>query len=187
MKAFKVLVLAGCALVGVAATAQAADTQPYVDESAAAMGLYFRADAGWSFLDWTGGTLDNDNGPTVGVGVGYRFSDYLRADVRGDWAGNYTVAPGSDMSISSVLGNVYLDWPTGSAFTPYVGVGAGYGWADIKGLPDKDGFTGALMAGVAVDLTQNLAVDVGYRLRDVMVKGADPLEHQFTAGLRFSF
>jgi opacity protein-like surface antigen len=183
MKAFKTLVLAGCVAAGFAASAQAAD----LDQSAVATGLYLRADAGWSFLDWTGGTLSNDNAPTIGGGVGYRFSDYLRADLRGDWAGNYTVAPGSDMSISSVLGNAYLDWPTGTAFTPYVGVGAGYGWANIKGLPDKDGFTGALMAGVAVDVTQNLAIDVGYRLRDVMVKGADPIEHQVMAGLRFSF
>lgn len=185
MKAFKTIVLAGCMIAGFAAAAQAAD--PYVDQTAAATGLYLRADAGWSFLNWTGGTLSNDNAPTIGGGVGYRFNDNLRADIRGDWAGNYNVAPGSDMSISSVLGNVYLDWPTGSAFTPYIGAGAGYGWADIKGMPDKDGFAAALMAGVAVDITQNLAVDVGYRMRDVMVKGADPLEHQVTAGLRFSF
>jgi opacity protein-like surface antigen len=81
------------------------------------------------------------------------------------------------------MGNAYLDIANDSAFTPYVGVGAGY--AFVKGA--NDGVALAGMAGVAVDLTQNIALDVGYRYRQTLVSGADPKEHQIMTGLRFSF
>ena len=51
----------------------------------------------------------------------------------------------------------------------------------------SDGLALALMGGVGVDLTENLVLDVGYRLRHVMRSGADPMEHQITTGLRFEF
>jgi opacity protein-like surface antigen len=43
------------------------------------------------------------------------------------------------------------------------------------------------MAGVAMDISDNMAIDVGYRMREVMIDGQNPLEHQVMAGLRFSF
>jgi opacity protein-like surface antigen len=74
-----------------------------------------------------------------------------------------------------------------SAFTPYVGAGVGYGWVNRDLGADRSGLAAGLSAGVAVDLTSNIAVDVGYRFRDTMIKGSNPLEHQVTAGIRFSF
>jgi opacity protein-like surface antigen len=181
MKAFRISLLAAAMVAGAAVTAQAADMGP-TDQST---GFYVRGDAGWSFLDWAGG--DNGSAPLFGAGLGYRFTDNLRADVRGDWAGNYSVAPGSDMSISSVLGNLYFDWPTGTAFTPYVGAGLGYGYASIDNAPNRDGLTYGLMAGVGIDLTQNVALDVGYRFREILANGPDPFVNEVTAGVRFSF
>jgi opacity protein-like surface antigen len=73
-------------------------------------------------------------------------------------------------------------------FTPYVGLGAGYGWVNGKGAAaDKDGLAVGLNTGIAVDLNNNLAVDVGYRFRDIAVSGPDTMEHQATIGLRVKF
>ncbi|HUR44184.1 MAG TPA: outer membrane beta-barrel protein, partial [Aestuariivirga sp.] len=93
----------------------------------------------------------------------------------------------ADMSVSTVLGNLYFDIPTNTAFTPYVGAGVGYGWASIDNAKDKDGLAYGLMAGVGIDLTDNITLDAGYRFRDVMTSGSDPMEHQILTGLRFEF
>lgn len=183
MKAYG-FILAG-AMFALGTAAQATDPETVPAETYEAMGLYLRADAGWSFLEWAGG--DDDSAFAAGGGVGYRFNDNLRADVRVDYAGEYDVAPGADMSVSSVLGNLYLDIPTDTAFTPYVGAGVGYGWTSVDNGNDNDGLAYGLMAGVGVDLTDNVAVDLGYRFRDVMTSGSDPTEHQILTGLRFEF
>lgn len=184
-KIIKTMLLAGVMLAPVAMSAKAADLSvPAADP--AMMGLYLRADAGWSFLNWSGGA-DDDNF-VAGGGIGYRFSENVRADVTADWSGNYTVAPGAEISTTAVLGNLYFDWANSSMFTPYIGVGAGYGWVDgTGGAVDDNGFAVGAAAGVSVDLTNNLALDAGYRFRDIMISGPDSKEHQVTMGLRFSF
>ncbi len=182
MRALKISLLAGALLMPV--SAYAADIDPVVPESEA-MGLYLRADAGVSFLQWSGG--DDDVGAVFGGGIGYRYNDNMRADITVDWAGKYDVAPGASMSTVTVLGNLYYDFANDSAFTPYIGAGAGYGWVHNTPTGNESGLAVNLTAGVAVDLTQNIALDVGYRFRDTFISGANPMEHQVTAGLRFSF
>ncbi len=185
MKSYQMSVL-GAAMLALAGTAaQAADEESVTPETYQAMGLYLRADAGWSFLEWAGG--DDDSAFAVGGGVGYRFNENLRADVRLDYGGEYSVAPGADMSVTTVLGNLYFDIPTDTAFTPYVGAGLGYGWASIDNASDKDGVAYGLMAGVGIDLSENITIDAGYRFRDVVTSGSDPMEHQVLTGLRFEF
>ena len=129
MKAFKISLLASLLLLPVAVSAQAADLQPEVTAAESeAIGFYLRGDLGWSFLEWSGGS--DDSAVSFGGGVGYQFNPNMRADVTADWAGDYGVAPGADMSTTTVLGNLYFDWANDSAFTPYVGAGLGYGWVD---------------------------------------------------------
>ncbi len=43
------------------------------------------------------------------------------------------------------------------------------------------------MAGVGMDLTESITLDAGYRMRETMISGENPLEHQFMGGVRFSF
>jgi len=185
----KYALLAAAMLAGLGATAaQAAD--PYVQEEVTAqeyqsMGWYLRGDIGWSFLEWSGGR--DDDGFTGGAGVGYQFNDNFRADVRGDWSGDYRVAPGADMDMMTILANGYFDFANDSMFTPYVGAGAGYGWANIDGKDDKDGFAYALMAGVSVDLSERISLDTGYRFRQILSNGSDPTDHSVLAGVRFKF
>lgn len=188
MKLMRTVLLGSAMLMGLATASYAAD--PYVapaetPQDYANMGWYLRGDLGWSFLRWDGGK--DDSAVSLGGGAGYQFNDYLRTDLRLDWAGDYSIGGGADMGITTVLGNVYLDIPTNTLITPYVGVGGGYGWASVSPGKDDSGFAWSLMAGASVDLSESLALDVGYRFRDVSVSGSDPLEHQIMTGLRFKF
>jgi opacity protein-like surface antigen len=186
MNKFKTVLLVGVLSLPMVAMAQAADQDaPIPSEASTMTGFYLRGDVGASFLDWTGG--DNDTTFVVGGGVGYQFSDFLRADVTVDTTGDYTVAPGSTINTTAVLGNVYFDWKNDSAFTPYVGAGIGYGWISGPVFPGNEGLALGLAAGVSVDMTSNLAVDVGYRFRDIGSTAPNTREHQVTAGMRFKF
>jgi len=182
MKTLKSSVAALALLAAVASQAQAADPTP---DEYAAMGFYLRGDIGWSFLQWSGGS--DDSALAAGIGAGYKFNDQIRADLRYDWAGSYDIAPGAEMDVSTVLGNLYFDIPTDTVFTPYLGAGVGYGWGTVKGGGDKDGMAFALMAGTGINLSDNIDIDVGYRFREVMSSGANPMEHQILTGLRFKF
>ena len=182
MNIMKLSLLSTAMLGLVALSAQAADYTPDVPSDVdTSSGLYIRGDAGWSFLEWSGGQDDSDF--VVGGGIGYQWSDMLRSDLTIDTSGSYKVAPGSEISTTAVMGNVYLDWANDSAFTPYLGLGAGYGWVSNN----PDGLALGASAGLAVNLTSNLDVDVGYRFRDIMSKGPDVMEHQATVGMRFKF
>ncbi len=188
MRNLKIMVLASALVLPLGVAAEAADIDPDVPAAAdpAMIGLYLRGDIGWSFLDWSGG--DTDDTWVAGGGIGYRFSDNLRTDITADMSGDYDVAPGANISTTTVLGNVYFDWANDSMFTPYLGVGAGYGWVNGSGLAsDESGLALGAAAGFTVDLTNNLSVDTGYRYRDIMVPGSDTNEHQVTTGFRFSF
>ena len=70
----------------------------------------------------------------------------------------------------------------------HVGVGAGYGWVNRAGLGVSDqGIALGATVGASLDMTSNLALDVGYHFRDTMISGDDAIEHSVTAGLRFKF
>ena len=187
MKLFKIALLASFAVAPFAAAAPAADVNPAPNAPAEendVTSFYLRGDLGWSFLEWSGG--DDDSALNLSGGVGYQFNDNMRADITADWAGDYDVAPGADMSTTTVLGNLYFDWANDSAFTPYVGAGLGYGWADDA--PGNDsGIAYGLAAGVSMGLTDNIDLDVGYKFRDSMISGSDPQEHVVSAGVRFNF
>ena len=189
MNSFKIALLATAMTASLAVAAQAADpsvpepeTAPPAEEYQA-MGFYLRGDLGWSFLDWG----DDDNAFAVGGGVGYQFNNYLRSDVRVDWSGDYDIGNGADASLTTVLGNIYFDWANDSIFTPYVGAGAGYGWASVDNGSDDDGFAYSLMAGASIDMSESISLDLGYRYRELMISGENPSDHSGLAGIRFKF
>jgi opacity protein-like surface antigen len=188
MNKFKMFLLAGVVALPLSVSARAADIAPDVptEVETSNMGLYLRGDIGGSFLEWSGGS--DDHGFVGGLGIGYQYNEMLRMDITGDFAGKYKIAPGAEISTTTLLGNAYLDFANDTMFTPYVGAGVGYGWVNGSGTAaDKDGLALGLAAGVGLDLTSNLTVDVGYRFRDIMVSGPDTKEHQATVGLRFKF
>lgn len=188
-------------------------------------GWYLRGDIGYSGyrepeanLVAPGGvaSLDGENlrgAVSVGLGAGYRFNGWLRADITADhrlesratlFTGPFGPAD-ADLSSTSVLANAYLDLGTWSGFTPYVGAGLGWNWNRLAAstnlpYPDhtEDGLAWALMAGVAVDMGRSLALDLGYRYlslgeaRTGTFAGThietDRLDaHEARIGLRWSF
>lgn len=161
-----------------AACAPALAADAYVPETPISdSSFYVRLDGGFSWLDTGDGTVDSG---AIGGGVGYKFNDNLRTDLRVDYAG----FGDDDTSFTTALGNVYFDIPTQTMFTPYLGAGLGYGWS--TGVADNiDGIAFGLMAGVEVNLTDELSADVGYRYRQIFDE--DVNDNQALIGLRYKF
>ncbi len=128
-----------------------------------------------------------------GAGVGYRFDSMFRADVTFDGAVDYNFSAfgvGVDVDAYSVMANGYVDFPLTTVIKPYIGAGVGYGWVEASGgglSADDDGFAFGAMAGVSYDLTANMAIDVGYKFRNISISGEDFQDHMIRGGLRFSF
>lgn len=164
-------------------------------------GWYLRGDIGYKVYEAPSANYgplafsreSMNNTGMIGVGVGYKFSDYLRGDItldyefpakfRGDAA---CPAPCGALGVSketahidvlTMLVNGYVDIGTWSGFTPYVGAGIGVSRVSTSNIKfaNPDGATGsypgdstwnlswALMAGGSYAFTPNLALDAGYR------------------------
>lgn len=94
---------------------------------------------------------------TYGIGFGYRFTDYLRADATwdmfgGDFSGSTSSAtecPGeavgtgcrtedsAGMDGMAFMANAYVDLATFKGFTPYLGVGAGMAKVEWNNLTNQ--------------------------------------------------
>ena len=134
-------------------------------------GWYVRGDAGFSWLDVSG--LDDDGTAIAGGGVGYQINQYFRTDLRADHAFDQDAGP-FDVNATTILWNAYVDVPLSMGFTPYVGVGAGYGFVDYSGAAapsDDEGFAWTATGGVAFQMTQNITLDAGYSYREIDVAG----------------
>lgn len=145
-----------------------------------------------------------------GGGAGYRFNDYFRADLTGDYLGpQKTVVafsdPGATFAYKSNLRrfdglvNAYVDLGTYAGFTPYIGAGVGFAGIRLDGSYEFNApsinryvyrkypgdtrydLAWAAMAGVSYNVSQNLLIDIGYRYLDL---GTYEVPH-FAAG-RFS-
>ncbi|HEY7749268.1 MAG TPA: porin family protein [Aestuariivirgaceae bacterium] len=178
-------VCAGIALWLLGGTVIAADDDwETIPAPEASSPFYLRGDIGWSFLT---GSSGEDDALTIGAGVGYQWwNDILRSDVRVDWSGNYDTTI-TDLDATTLLGNTYIDIPLDLTFTPYAGAGLGWGWVDRDVGGDDSGFTYSLMGGAIFNLSDNMALDAGYRFRDIHLDGPDFTDHSITAGALFSF
>jgi opacity protein-like surface antigen len=144
--------------------------------------------------------IESINGASITLAAADRdeVCDYLEADTC-DGSGNSFGVGGTKLRQLSVLGNVWVDIPTGSMVMPYVGGGAGIAGFELDG-EGKGRFAWQLGAGVAFDLSPSAAVTLDYRHR--RAKGAtitdDEFEdyamrvgkirtNTFSAGVRFRF
>jgi opacity protein-like surface antigen len=182
-------------------------------------GAMFDVGAGYKFNNWF--RIDVTGG--YGTDAKYSSTNSGTAYTQGFSADK------AKLQSAVVLANAYFDLGTWSGITPYVGAGVGGAFNQFKGFnsqanfypgfygcpatsttnclggnpkyPDKTktNFAYALMAGVAVDLVENLKLDVGYRYlnlgsattgTDAGGIGASTKEitaHQIRAGLRWTF
>ena len=163
------------------------------DDSHMLPGFYGRLDTGGSFSTSANKNFgDNDAGSAgiIGAGLGYRFNENLRTDLTlgyrtGYSAHNSTVVFGNtlsghaDLNSFDALANVYYDIGKYGAFTPYVGGGIGFASNNVDtaqvtyignsasiNSASETSFAWQLGFGTAVELTDTLALDVGYRYFD---------------------
>lgn len=128
---------------------------------------------------------------SVGGGIGYQITNYLRTDLtvdywaKSDFTGSTTgvclgvpcvSADSTAYQALLVLANAYVDLGTYHGITPYVGAGIGGAymmWDDLRNTvggvttvhagASNWRFAWALMAGASYCLTDRLELDVGYR------------------------
>jgi len=173
-----------------------------------------------------GGALEDST--LFGGGIGYRFTGSLRADVtllyRGeldysskaeDEFGNTGTAAAAAASLTGLV-NVYYDVPVDFALRPFIGAGAGFarnrlGAVDytLNGadLDREEGetttrFAWAAMAGLSLDVSPALTVELAYRYLDageIATSGdfasggtlpalsSDLVTHEATVGFRYRF
>jgi opacity protein-like surface antigen len=165
MVSVKVVAFAGAAAL-LTTAASAADLPDYAPEAPMyeAAGWYLRGDIGMSnqrvdslfnVLYDTATSVrtvqkDFDAAPIFGLGLGYQFNRWLRADVTGEYRGNanfhgfdiveaggtFTDEYRASKSEWLVLANIYADLGTWYAFTPFVGVGIGGSYNRISNFLD---------------------------------------------------
>lgn len=228
----KMLLLAGAAAVLFASNANAMELNPYVSGKL----TYGKVDVDGSQVTgslYKSAKIENkDNyGFNAAVGVSTKLP---YGAVRGEFEfgykhgikDNYTDAEGVANGATSILKadietymfNLYYDIDTGTKLTPYVGAGIGLAHIDAKSSYDHPGaayshvnesdtkFAWQLSAGAAYALTDNLAVDLGYRYTDLgSIKGdssfydasgvvaaplnmkADFESHEVMLGARYTF
>lgn len=151
---------------------------------------YLRGDFSYRMYDDVGGLLGNlEDTAALGVGVGYKFNNWLRADLTADYAfrSEFT-APFARFWNATTLVNGYVDLGTWWGVTPYIGagVGAAYNHLDIGPGDGNWSLAWAGMLGAAYHLSPNLSVDFGYRYIDF--GSANNLEftaHEFRVGFRY--
>ena len=161
------------------------------------------------------GTINSEKrgwGYGLGGGVGYKFNEYFRADLTGDYLSTQkTVATDvfgsiykSNLRRADGLANAYIDIGTWAGITPYIGAGVGVSSLRTDGSIDSAaGYTRfpaktrydlawAGMAGIAYNVSANMLIDIGYRYLDLGTykspftgKSTDVTAHEIRAGLRY--
>ncbi len=217
MGVIKALTLAGVCAIGVSQMAHAADLLPPAPQVEPPMlrgsmedsGFYLRADVGVgansasklrsTFPNATLASLGAWDGPVsvedsalMGVGVGYQFNSWFRADLTGEYRSSSaynsrvyyqsgaSCAPGNasglvcgDAYNGSVrtglfLANGYADIGSWGGFTPYLGVGVGLASYGMHGVTDTALFPaggyGAAPSNGGTNFAWALMAGVSYNL-----------------------
>lgn len=179
--------------------------------------IYVRVDGGYSFNDNPKVSKnhsaafgeDMDDSWFADAGVGCQVTPYFRADITvgvRDGATMDTPFNDLDAEFTAYTGmvNAYWDIANLGGVTPYVGVGAGLTLNNLHDINLPTGqrnntradFAWAVMAGVQVELSDNVSLDAGYRYIDLgkaKAKGNDPIvvkdlvSHDVRVGIRYNF
>ncbi len=208
MKCIKTSLIAGAAAMTIAAPAGAADLPPPMIYKAPVVvqtgGWYLRGDIGMTnqqvgeltspafTSDVTVLQKDVSSGMLAGLGLGYQFNNWFRADVTGEYRGGTTFRGLDSYSAFGggandyygtksewlFLANAYIDLGTWWCFTPFVGAGIGYSQNTIDNFRDVNAPNGAvayadknsqwemawaLHAGIAYKVTPNFTAEFAYR------------------------
>ena len=197
----KILLLGAMSLFCLNANAQtnSNNLKTYVSGKA----KYVMMDSDVTYRDFYGTTMDEDVvGASIALGMSlnnrdtglFRFeAEYNKNDVS---TKQYSNSIDLELDTQAVMFNTYYHLPTGSALTPYIGFG--FGAAHVKGKASRIGeikktnFAWQMGTGISYDLTENFALDLGYRYMDYgdfekYGYNIDTRTHEFYTGIRISF
>lgn len=197
----KILLLGAMSLFCLNANAQtnSNNLKTYVSGKA----KYVMMDSDVTYRDYSVTTMDEDvAGASIALGMSlnnrdaglFRFEvEYNKNDVS---TKQYSNSIDLELDTQAVMFNTYYHLPTGSAFTPYIGFG--FGASHVKGKAShigeikKTNFAWQMGTGISYDLTENFALDLGYRYMDYgdfekYGVNLDTRTHEFYTGIRISF
>lgn len=204
------------ALLAALATAQTAQADDWRH------GLYIKGGLGYTISqdqDYADGVAaretELDDGYALQGAVGYDYGmvrseielSYRRNDADGHKRNGTVLAnPGGEATSLAGMVNGYVDIPTGTIVTPYVGLGVGFARVDADGYDTSgtdfldDGETALAYQGMAgldfaIDDTLSFFTEYKYFAVDnletrTVANNSSDLDydsHAFTAGLRYSF
>lgn len=180
--------------------------------SAVAAGPYFGVAGGASFTHegdlkelGLSSKVEYDTGLGANLSAGYNFAParvefefgYKKSDVDQLKLGGFSIpAIDSDLRVMSYMVNAYYDIDTKSMLTPYIGLGIGALNVELRspGYKDDDTVFGyQAIAGAAINLNKNVALELSYRLlgaaEDFKSQGSELsyLSSNVMAGLRVNF
>ena len=158
---------------------------------------YLRGDVGYKIYRKPdvryGGTKysDEDMKDTglVGAGVGYKFNNWIRADVTADYefkskmkgrlicpvaacaqpnGSQLRSREEADVSAFTTMANLYADLGTWHGVTPYVGAGIGASYINVSGYDytNPNGITGSVRGDKNWSFSWALMAGVGYEVTD---------------------
>tara|TARA_R110002074_G_scaffold53618_4_gene134430 strand:+ start:3641 stop:4177 length:537 start_codon:yes stop_codon:yes gene_type:complete len=174
-------IFAAVAAFFIASTAHAdqANTQ-YIETQ---IGSTVRADSG------------RDNSGVVGITVGKDLGD-IRVSLAGVRNSSGDATTLGEVELDALVGGAYYDINTNSKFTPFVGVNAGYGWADGAGVvsANDSGIVYGASLGVGYKVTDTIDLVTSYQyltsntITVTNSSGNEDWDSQaVTAGVRFRF
>jgi outer membrane protein OmpA-like peptidoglycan-associated protein len=165
---------------------------PLAAQAQPVSGLYVGAGAGANFMQESkfnalgyGAKIETKTGWAAVGSLGWGFGNGLRAELEGNYRTNDvskskvngvgTVGGHGALANYGVMVNAIYDIQTGTPFTPYLGVGAGYGWletnkyrasaANLSATSDDTAgaFAYQAIAGVGYNLGGGLTLTTEYR------------------------
>ncbi|MGH0001676.1 outer membrane protein [Pseudovibrio ascidiaceicola] len=193
--------LIACATVaismGAMASANAADANSWYIQGTGGLSLgsaTLHAD-GIGFFGGDELTL-NDEGFNGRIGAGTYISDNFRIGLEGGHASFSGDA--IDVKVWDILAVAYYDFNNDTAFTPYVGLGAGFAQQKVEfdggpGDETSNHFTMKVGSGVGYAISENLELlaehSFQYNFQAELFDDLDisAYQNQFNVGLRYSF
>ena len=160
------------------------------------------------------GHMTHKVGYLLGGAIGVEWSNHLRTELElshSEIANDRLFSSSSPnnfadtgkVSSTYLLGNVWYDIHNSSNFVPYLGGGLGVGWANVTTnfATFSQGAAPAFQLGVGVkfNVNEHVAIDVGYRFKDIInlnPTSDDPAfswddkslaSHNFQIGLTYQF
>ena len=175
--------IAAVAALFIASSAQASDllsTKLYIETQ---IGTTVKPDSG------------RDNSSIMGLSVGKDVGE-VRVDLSTIRHSSGDATSLGEVEVDSLLAGVYYDIGTYSKFTPFVGVNAGYGWADGAGVvsANDSGIVYGASLGVGYKVTDTIDLVTSYQyltsntITVTNSSGNEDWDSQaVTAGVRFRF